>query len=151
MKITIDFDSEGIELQVNKWMNPIQKWLDENGYLLGHILAVFHFMITAVLITLILVSHTIYPSIWLKIIIFVFLGLIWIQHLIFDACVVTWWEKSLTQTHSPFHRILESILKIMNLTLADYDRHLIVIEGVAVGCFGLEIISILSEAFLNYV
>lgn len=141
MKIVIDFDSSALESHIASFTEPIQKWLDENGDFLGHILAIFHFLISAVLLTLVVVSHTIYPSIWLKIIIFVCLGLIWIQHIIFDACVVTWWEKSLTQTHSPFHRILESILKIVNLSLADYDRHLVVIEGVAVGCFGLEIIS----------
>lgn len=149
MKIVIDFDSDALESQITTYTEPIQKWLDENGDSLGHVLAIFHFLISAVLLTLVIVSHTIYPSIWLKIIIFISLSLIFIQHLIFDACVVTWWEKSLTQTHSPFHRILESILKIVNLSLADYDRHLVVIEGVAVGCFGLEIMSHFMSWYLS--
>ena len=149
MKIVIDFDSDGIELRIDKLIEPIKKWLDKNGDSLGHILAIFHFIISAVLLTLVIVSHTIYPSIWLKIIVFISLGLIWIQHLIFDACVVTWWEKSLTQTHSPFHRILENLLNIINLTLSDYNRHLVVIEGVALACFGLEIISYFTSLYLS--
>jgi hypothetical protein len=120
----------------------LKKWLKEEGELLGHIIAIFHFMIFGVLLTLVFVSHTIYPSVWMKLAIFIGLGAIFLQHVVFDVCIVSVWEHNLTKSEiTPFHSVLEKILNTFNVTLAQYDKYLLVIEGVAVACFGLELLS----------
>jgi hypothetical protein len=126
----------------NRLIDRIKKWLKQDGELLGHIVAVFHFMIFGVLLTLVFISHTVYPSVWMKLAIFLGLGAIFLQHVVFDACIVSVWEQNLTKSElTPFHSVLEKILKIFNITLSQYDKYLLVIEGVAVACFGLELLS----------
>lgn len=126
----------------NNLFSNIKEWFKRDGEMLGHVVAVFHFMIFGVLLTLVVISHTIYPSVWMKLFIFIGLTSIWLQHVIFDVCVVSVWEKNLTKSElTPFHSVLEKILKIFNISLLEYDTYLLVIEGVAVGCFGLELLS----------
>lgn len=117
-------------------------WFLVKGEILGYILAVFHFIISAGLITLLIISHTIYPNVWLKVFVFTCLLLIWLQHVVLDVCIVSVWEKQLTSGGiTPFHRIVKDIFEMFNLTLAEYDTYLIITESVAVGCFALELIS----------
>jgi hypothetical protein len=149
MKITIDLEYAAIKSQLFRFISPVIEWITKNGDLLAHIIAIFHFMLTGMLITLILISHTIYTSVWLKLFVFVFLFIIWAQHVIFDACILTVCEKSLTQTESPFHSILKPGLALVGLTMNDYNTYLIITETIAVGCFGLELISHLSDTLLN--
>ena len=62
--------------------------------------------------------------------------------MVLDVCIVSVWEKQLTTGGiTPFHRIVQDVMSMFNLTLADYDTYLIITESVAVGCFALELIS----------
>jgi len=153
MKLVIEFNSGTFLKGILSSFFTFFSWFTTKGEILGFILAVFHFIISAGLVTLILISHTIYPSIWLKTFVFACLFLIWLQHVVLDLCIVTVWEKQLTTGGiTPFHRIVRDILSIFNLTLADYDTYLIITESVAVGCFSLELLSYLFEhVILNYV
>jgi hypothetical protein len=147
MKLILEFNSDEFLTRVKK----TQEWFGRDAELVGHIIAIFHFMISAVLLTLVIISHTIYTSIWLKIGVFVCLLLIWLQHVIFDVCVVTVWEKNFTKgSVTPFHKILRDVFRIFNITLEDYDTYLIIIESTAVGCFFLEILSYLSDYIQSY-
>ena len=150
MKLVVEFNSGNLLKKIFFTGYTFYSWFFTKGEILGYILAVFHFVISAGLVTLIIISHTIYPSVWLKLFIFVCLFLIWLQHVVLDICIVTVWEKQLTTGEiTPFHRIVKDILSIFNLTLADYDSYLIITESVAVGCFGLELISHLSEYLMK--
>jgi hypothetical protein len=151
MKIVIELEYESIKSQLLNIASPVTEWMKNNGDLLGHIVAIFHFILTGVLLTLILISHTIYTSIWLKIFVFIFLFVIWAQHIIFDACILTLCEKSLTQNDSPFHVMLKKALSLVGLTMNDYNAYLVITETVAVGCFGLEILSHFCDAIIKYV
>lgn len=142
MKLTLEINSGSIVEKMTKLVVTFLSWFFIKGEILGYILAVFHFIISAGLITLLVISHTIYPSIWLKLFVFVCLFLIWLQHIALDICIVSVWEKQLTTGGiTPFHRIVQDVLSVFNLTLQDYDTYLIITEGVAVGCFALELIS----------
>lgn len=150
MKLTLEINSGYILQKVTSLITIFLSWFLVKGEILGYILAVFHFIISAGLVTLLVISHTIYPSVWLKLFVFVCLFLIWLQHIALDICIVSVWEKQLTTGGiTPFHRIVQDVLSMFNLTLADYDTYLIITEGVAVGCFGLELISHLSEYLLK--
>jgi hypothetical protein len=151
MKLTLEINSGYMVQKLTSLITIFLSWFLVKGEILGYILAVFHFIISAGLVTLVVISHTIYPSVWLKVFVFVCLLLIWIQHVALDICIVTVWEKQLTTGGiTPFHRIVRDILSMFNLTLADYDTYLIITEGVAVGCFGLELVSHLSEYIIKY-
>ena len=145
MKLVVEFSSGNLINKILSLVYTFYSWFSTKGEILGYILAVFHFIISAGLITLLIISHTIYPSVWLKLFVFVCLFLIWLQHVVLDICIVTVWEKQLTTGGiTPFHRIVKDIMNMFNLTLADYDSYLIITETVAVGCFALELISHLS-------
>jgi hypothetical protein len=145
MKLIIEFHAGSIFNKVVSMIQEFQSWFSTQGEILGYILAVFHFIISAGLLTLVVISHTIYPSVWLKLFVFTCLFLIWLQHVVLDICIVTVWEKNLTTgSLTPFHRIVKDIFAMFNLTLSDYDTYLLIVEGVAVGCFGLELISHLA-------
>lgn len=109
----------------------------------GYAIAIAHLIITITILTLIVVSHTMYHERWLKLMIFIILLLVFIQHVMFDKCVLTVLEKQITsQEQSPYHNILEKILSMFEITLDDYHTHVTVIEGVATLCFGLELLSL---------
>lgn len=145
MKLILEFNSGKLIEIIASISYSIYSWFFNKGEVLGYILAVFHFMISAGLLTLIFLSHTFYPSIWLKLFVFVCLLLIWLQHVVLKICIITVWEKQLTSGETtPFHRIVKDLLEIVNLKLTDYSTYLIITESVAVGCFGLELISYLS-------
>ena len=150
MKLTLEINSGYIFQKLTRFIAIFLSWFLVKGEILGYILAVFHFIISAGLVTLLVISHTIYPSVWLKLFVFVCLLLIWLQHIALDICIVSVWEKQLTTGGiTPFHRIVQDILSMFNLTLADYDTYLIITEGVAVGCFGLELISHLCSYIIE--
>lgn len=145
MKLVLEFNSETTIKKFVSGIFTFLSWFSTKGEILGYILAVFHFIISAGLITLLIISHTIYPSVWLKLFVFICLFLIWLQHIALDICIVSVWEKQLTSGEiTPFHRIVKDIFEMFNLSLADYDAYLIITESVAVGCFALELISHLS-------
>jgi hypothetical protein len=110
---------------------------------IGYAMAILHMFITSTLILLIVVSHTVYHELWLKILLFVILFSVFIQHVLFDKCILTVLEKQITtQEQSPFHDILDKLLSKIGLTLEDYERHIVVIEGVASFILGLEVLSL---------
>lgn len=150
MKLTIEINSGTIFEKITRSVLVFLSWFLVKGEILGYILAVFHFIISAGLVTLLIISHTIYPSVWLKLFVFVCLFLIWLQHVVLDVCIVSVWEKQLTTGGiTPFHRIVQDVMSMFNLTLADYDTYLIITESVAVGCFALELISHLSAYIIE--
>lgn len=150
MKLVLEISSAKFLEKVFSATYTFYSWFSTKGEILGYILAVFHFIISAGLITLIVISHTIYPSVWLKLFVFVCLFLIWLQHVVLDLCIVTVWESQLTSGGiTPFHRIVKDVFSMFNLTLADYDTYLIITESVAVGCFALELLSHLSEHIMK--
>lgn len=145
MKLVVELNSQYLFKKIIEVGYTFYSWFFTKGEILGYILAVFHFIISAGLVTLLIISHTIYPSVWLKLFVFVCLVLIWLQHVVLDICIVTVWESQLTTGEiTPFHRIVKDIMSMFNLTLKDYDAYLIITESVAVGCFALELISHLS-------
>ena len=109
----------------------------------GYMVGILHVSITVSLLLLIIVSHTLYHERWLKTAIFLFIMLMFIQHIIFGGCVITVLEKKLSgQEQAPFHSIVESFLSNFGLTLQHYWDYVEVIECVIAICLGLELASL---------
>jgi hypothetical protein len=113
---------------------------------LGYASAIFHLFVTNTFIVLIIVSHTIYPALWFKIVLFILLLILFVQHVLLGGCVMTMFEKHITsQDESPFRKLLEKIFVSFGLTLEQYDTYFLVILATSLLWMGLEILSILCS------
>jgi hypothetical protein len=125
----------------------LYSWLTHEGEPLGYILGVFHVLIVVGIIIIIIISHTFYRSIWLKILGFFSVLVIWIQHVILKVCILTIAEKKLTQKESPYFTIFNDILGFDGECLSSY---LVVFEfGVLCG-LSLEFINIIFEGICYF-
>jgi hypothetical protein len=101
---------------------------------------------TAILVLVcVIVSHTFYPVFWVQCVVYSWILVIWIQHVVLNVCVITLVEKDFTQKDSPFYLLLDDILKLLNVDVYQVLNYIVVAETVAVACFGLEIVSKISE------
>ena len=145
MKIIIDFDKtiliENLERYLRSLIIFAYKWLTTEAEALGYILGSLHFMISIFLFLLVIVSHTFYPAFWLQCAVFLLLFIIWIQHVFLKVCISILAEKNLTNNISPFHKLVEDLFGISS---HEFGNYLVTAETVALGCFGLELLSRMS-------
>jgi hypothetical protein len=138
---------EKSERYLRELVTFLYSWLSTDGEVLGYILGVCHFVISATISVMVLVSHTLYPILWFQILVFVLLFIIWIQHVFFKVCISIVAEQKLTNNEPPFFQIIRDILHIQPTEFVNY---LLVAEIVWVGCFGLELLSKLSVFLYEY-
>jgi hypothetical protein len=138
---------EKSERYLRELVTFLYSWLSTDGEVLGYILGVCHFVISATISVMVLVSHTLYPILWFQILVFVLLFIIWIQHVFFKVCISIVAEQKLTNNEPPFFQIIRDILHIQPTEFVNY---FLVAETVWVGCFGLELLSKLSVFLYEY-
>jgi hypothetical protein len=149
MQIIVDINREAIIKKLALFLNTVvsflYQWLSTDGEVLGYILGTIHIILSIFILVCVFVSHTVYPVFWFQCVVFIWLFLIWIQHVVLKVCVVIVAEKGLTQKHSPYYEIMGEFLhKFFNIELSDFVSYVLVAETVAVSCFGLEIVSVIS-------
>jgi hypothetical protein len=109
---------------------------------IGYASAIFHLFVTSTFIVLIIVSHTIYRALWFKIVLFILLLILFIQHVLLGGCIMTMFEKHVTtQDESPFRKLLEKIFVSFGLTLEQYDTYFLAVLATSLVWMVLEIIS----------
>jgi len=150
MQIIVDINKDIIIEKLVKFLNYtisfLYKWLSTDGEVLGYILGTIHVILSIFILVCVFISHTIYPIFWFQCMVFVWLFLIWVQHVVLKVCVVIIAEKNLTQNQSPYYEIMGELLnKFFNIKLEDFIHYILVGETTAVACFGLEIVSKISE------
>ena len=116
----------------------LYRWITHEGEVLGYILGTLHFMISTLIGMLIIISHTIYPSFWLQLCVFIVMSIILMQHIFLKVCISVVAEQGLTNNVSPFYTLLNDIFGI---SANDFINLFVVGETVLVGSLGLEIIS----------
>jgi len=98
------------------------------------------------MITLILVSHTIYTALWFKVILFLTLFLIVVQHIILGTCFVSIFEKKYIGSETAhYDNIIEKFLSLFNVSIKEYYDVSLAVEITATAFLGLEILSILCS------
>lgn len=151
MRIIVDIEKDALIEKLSNYVKNIvwffYRWISEEGEVLGYILGFIHVIGSVTIASMIIVSHTIYPVFWFQVLTFVYLFLVWIQHLFLGVCVVTVAEQSLTKRDSPFHKILKDVLEFYNLNIYQFIKYLFISETVMVACFFLEILSNLSRTW----
>jgi hypothetical protein len=142
MHIVIDAPVvEKLENYTRQLISFLYGWISTDGEVLGYILGVVHFVVSMTIIAMVLVSHTVYPAFWFQVGVFVCLLIIWLQHIVLKVCISIVAEQTLTRSEPPFFQIIRSILGI---SPSEFSTYFVIAETMAVGCFGLEIISNIS-------
>ena len=142
MQITIKGSVvEKLENYTRNIISFLYSWLTTDGEVLGYILGVVHFVMSMTIISMVLVSHTLYPTFLFQLGVFACLFIIWLQHIFLKVCISIVAERSLTKHEPPFYKIIRDVLGI---NPNEFTTYFVIGETVAVGCFGLELISKLS-------
>ena len=123
-------------------------WMTKDLEVLGYILGVIHVTVCISIIFMVIISHTLYPAFWLQCVMFAIVFVIWLQHIFLKVCVVILAEYSLTKNESPFYKLIATFTC---LNPQDWTIHFMVAETIAVGCLGLEIVSILINYFYGII
>ena len=76
-------------------------WITDNDEILGEIIYTLHLFGFYTLVVLLVVSHTVYPVFWFQALVFGFVVLVWIQHVVLNTCVVTCLERRLLGKDHP--------------------------------------------------
>jgi len=118
-------------------------WEEDDGKK-GRIVRALHYAGTYFLLTLILVSHVLYPAFWLQTLILGFCGLVWIHHILTRGCVLSKVEQRLLKDESSF---LDPYLEIVGIEANEKSKQGILILGssLAVAILSLEWIGRLSH------
>jgi len=150
MRVIIDINKDYViqklEYFLRRFIQFAYKWLTTDGEVLGYILGFLHFITSILIFILLIVSHTIYPVFWLQVFVFICLFLIWLQHVVLKVCISVVAEKAFTKNESPFYKLLEDLFGI---SPSEFGTYLVTIESVAVGCFGLELISHICQHLIK--
>jgi hypothetical protein len=154
MILTINLDKKSLQETLETFFVKVIRysygWLSSDGEVLGYIIGVYHILIAISIPILIFLSHTIYPSSWLKLGIFVSMIFIFAQHIILNICVLIPVEEMLTKKQTIFYPILEQFLLPFNISVAQFVSYIVVSEGTAIICLGLELISHISRFGYKY-
>jgi hypothetical protein len=142
MQIVIDGPIvEKLENYTRNIISFLYGWISTDGEVLGYILGVVHFVVSMTIIVMIVVSHTLYPAFWFQVGVFVCLLVIWLQHIFLKVCISIVAEQKLTNSEPPFFQIIRNIIGI---SPSEFSTYFVIAETMAVGCFGLEIVSKIS-------
>ncbi len=142
MQIVIDAPLvEKLENYTRNIITFLYSWISTDGEILGYILGVVHFVVSMTIIVMIVVSHTLYPAFWFQVGVFVCLLVIWLQHIFLKVCISIVAEQKLTNSEPPFFQIIRNIIGI---SPSEFSTYFVIAETMAVGCFGLEIVSKIS-------
>jgi hypothetical protein len=142
MRITIEGSIvEKLENYTRNIISFLYGWISTDGEVLGYILGVVHFVVSMTIIVMIVVSHTLYPAFWFQVGVFLCLLVIWLQHIFLKVCISIVAEQKLTNSEPPFFQIIRNIIGI---SPSEFSTYFVIAETMAVGCFGLEIVSKIS-------
>ena len=127
-----------------KTLKYVYAWLSTDGEVLGYIVGVYHVLMAISLPILAFISHTIYPSSWLKLYVFLSLFFVFIQHVLLNVCVLIPIEEKLTNQKTIFYPLIEQFLSPFNISISQFITYIVIAEGFTTLCFGLELLSYLS-------
>lgn len=121
-------------------------WEEDDGRK-GRILRALHHAGTYILLTLIVVSHILYPAFWLQTLVLGFCSLVWVQHVLTHGCVISKVEQRLLKDESSF---LDPYLEIVGIEANEKSKQGILILGstVVVSMLTLEWIGRLSHKLI---
>ena len=156
MIIQINIRDKWIDILKTKLISFIKYvygWISKDNDFLGHVLAVSHFIISGTFYLLIIACHTVYPSLYFQLFVFISLLIIWLHHVFLKVCISIIAEKELTKMYAPSIPLFEVVLNWLNFTFEDFTNYFITAETTCIIMFGLEIMSkvvvLLYDMYIN--
>ena len=115
----------------------------------GRILRMLHHMATYGLITLVIISHTVYPSFWLQTYVLWLCFLSWIQHVLTHGCVISKVEQKLIGDESS---LIDPVIDLFGIEATEQSKRGILTLGstIAVGVLSLEWVSRLFHKVIPF-
>jgi len=119
----------------------IYKWITDKDEILGEIVYILHIFGFWTVMVLVIISHTLYPVFWLQFIIFSFICLVWLQHVVLRTCVLTSIERRFLGPSG--HNMIDSLLNIFAIPVQNETRMgvTLMLSTVGVLFLGLELIA----------
>jgi hypothetical protein len=119
----------------------IYKWITDKDEILGEIVYTLHIFGFWTVMVLVVISHTVYPVFWLQFMIFSFICLVWLQHVVLRTCVLTSIERRLLGPQG--HNMIDSLLNIFSIPVQNETRMgvTLMLSTVGVLFLGLELIA----------
>jgi hypothetical protein len=118
------------------------KWIATEDEILGEIIYILHTFGFLTLITLIVVSHTIYTGFWFQFAIFCVVLSVWLQHALLKTCVITCLESKFIKDNKRV-MLIDQLLTFLGMPVTPETQTgvmLIVSTGFVV-FLGLELIA----------
>lgn len=116
----------------------------------GRIVRAIHHAAVFALMTMIIVSHTVYPAFWLQTLLLGFCLLVWIQHVLTNGCVISKVEQKLIGDEASF---LDPFLELFHIEANEQSKRGILILGstVVVSLLSLEWVSRVFHKLIPFV
>jgi hypothetical protein len=116
----------------------------------GRILRFIHYILSYGLVLLVIISHTIYPALWLQTCVLWVCFLAWVQHVLTHGCVISKVEQKLIGDGDS---LIDSILDIFHIEANEYSKRgiLTLISTVSVGLLSLEWVSRIFHKVMPFV
>jgi hypothetical protein len=154
MNLTITIDKNSVQKSLETFfiglVHRTYSWLSTDGEVLGYIIGVYHVLCATSIPILAIISHTIYPSVWLKLYVFINLLCVFSQHIFLNICILIPLEEKLTKQKTIFYPVIKTFLDPLNITLQQFLTYLVIAEGFTTLCFGLELLSNVSSFVFNH-
>lgn len=96
----------------------------------GRILRAIHHFLSYALLTLIVISHTIYPAFWLQTLLLFLSTLVWIHHIATHGCVLSKVEQKLLDDSQSF---LDPFLELYGVEADEHSKQGILMFGSTLG------------------
>lgn len=116
----------------------------------GHIVRAFHHAGSYSFITLIIISHTIYPAFWFQtVVLFAFL-LIWAHHILTHGCILSKIEQKLIQDESS---LVDPYFELFDIKTDEHSKQGILMLGstILAGALSLEWVSRVFHKLIPFV
>lgn len=127
---------ESIAVEWTEWIvDRIMFWESDKKRKARILRAVHHFLSYGLLI-LIIVSHTLYPAFWLQTILLFVCGLVWVQHVVTNGCVISKVEQKWLEDESSF---IDPFLELVHADIPNSSKPGILILGSTLAVFMLSL------------
>ena len=117
---------------------------------MSYILAVLHVMLTIIIFTILFISHTIYPTLWLQSLALFFIFVLWIQHVILKVCIFIVAEEKLTNGKAPFFQLINDISSFFRIPFDRFIENVFLAETISLASFTLAFIGRISVYLHEY-
>lgn len=141
MNISVDSLVDVLE----KIARTLYKWITTEDEILGEIIYRLHMFGGLTVITLIIVSHTIYPVFWFQFAIFCFMFAMWVQHILLHTCVITHLESRLLKS-TKRDMLVDALLQKFGIPIKPeiQTAFMLVVSTSCVAFLGLELLARIS-------